>query len=125
PQDPNEGFEGLAFRPESGRPGGGVFYLAHQRTPATVVTVAFDPSQPGRTLGAGDVVDRWPVDGHKDLTAITYAPTLDRLLILADSADRLVVMTTDGRFEREYVVPGNVKEGLAIDGRGRLWVADD
>jgi uncharacterized protein YjiK len=125
PLSPNEGFEGLAFQPEKGRPGGGIFYLAHQRTPAKVVAIAFDPTQGGRKLGAESVVGRWPVANHKDLTAITYVPSLDRLLVVADSSDRLIVAKTDGTVERELALPGKVQEGIASDDSGRLWVADD
>ena len=39
----NQGFEGLSFREEKGRPGGGVFLLVHQRQPARLVAIAFDP----------------------------------------------------------------------------------
>ena len=56
PADRNQGFEGIVFRPEAGRPGGGVFHLVHQRKPARLVTLAFDPTGPGRTLGAADVL---------------------------------------------------------------------
>ena len=37
PGEKNQGFEGISFRPEAGRKGGGIFYLSHQRTPAMVV----------------------------------------------------------------------------------------
>ena len=50
PADRNQGFEGIVFRAEAGRPGGGVFHLVHQRKPARLVTLAFDPTGPARTL---------------------------------------------------------------------------
>ena len=43
PTDRNQGFEGIVFRAETGQPGGGVFHLVHQRKPARLVTLAFDP----------------------------------------------------------------------------------
>ena len=44
PTEANQGFEGLAFRPDPSRPGGGLVYLSHQRAPSVVVAVAFDPT---------------------------------------------------------------------------------
>ena len=50
--DRNQGFEGVVFRPVPGQPGGGIFYLTHQRSPALVVALAFDPTGPVHRLGA-------------------------------------------------------------------------
>lgn len=123
--DPNQGFEGLGFREEPGRPGGGVFYLTHQRSPALVVAIAFDLEHHEKTLGEDAVVKRFKVEGFKDLTAVAYAPVLDRLLVVADHKDRLLVLTRDGELEEEVVLPGLQQEGVALDAVGDLWVADD
>jgi uncharacterized protein YjiK len=125
PGDPKEGFEGLAFREEPGRPGGGVFYLVHQRAPAAVVTLAFDPSLPAGRLGEEAVVGRLLLEGHGDLTAATYSESLGRLLVIAERKDRILVLGEDGGVEEEVTLPGVQQEGLAFDGDGQLWVADD
>ena len=125
PGERNQGFEGLAFREEASRPGGGVLYLIHQRAPAMVVAIAFDPARPGGELGAEVVVERLAPPGYTDLTAATYVPTLDRLLVIADARDRIVALRADGTVEAEVVLPGLQQEGLCFDGAGRLWVADD
>jgi uncharacterized protein YjiK len=125
PADKNQGFEGLAFREEAGRPGGGLFYLVHQRAPAMVVAVAFDPARPPDRLGGDSVVQRWKLDKHGDLTAATWVPALERLLVIADERDRLLVLCEDGTVEAEVRLPGTQQEGLCLDGEGTLWVADD
>jgi uncharacterized protein YjiK len=125
PGGPNDGFEGLAFREETGQPGGGVFYLVHQRDPAMVIAVAFDPAAHSATVGAGAVLARWPLPGHGDLTAITYSPVLQRLLVVADKEDQLLVLRADGTTESEMPLPGQQQEGVAVDGGGNLWIADD
>jgi uncharacterized protein YjiK len=124
PGEANQGFEGIAFRPERGRPGGGVFYLAHQRTPAMVVGLSFDPGAAAGSLGAGAVVARWPLD-FEDLTAVAYAPSLDRILVLSDKSDRILLLGRDGRVESEVAVPGVQQEGLAVAANGDIWIADD
>lgn len=123
--DKNQGFEGLAFRKEDGRPGGGVFYLAHQRAPAMLISIAFDPLAASGTIGAESLVSRTTVPNREDLTAVTYDAALDRVFVIADSKDRLVMLTRSGEEEAEIVLPGAQQEGLAFDALGNLWIADD
>jgi len=123
--DRNQGFEGVVFRPVAGQPGGGIFYLTHQRSPAIVVALAFDPTGPVHRLGAEVVLSRWSMS-YQDLTAITWSEALDRLLVIADAKDRiLVVRADDGAVEAEVPIPGRQQEGLTLDGAGGLWIADD
>jgi uncharacterized protein YjiK len=124
-QKGRDGFEGLAFRPEAGRPGGGIFYLAHQRGPAMLIAVAFDPSGAPGAIGASAVVERWEMKGHRDLTALSWSPALGRLLLLADAEDELLVLRPDGAVEKRLRVPGVQQEGVCMDEAGALWVADD
>ncbi len=125
PGDPNEGFEGLAFRADAKQRGGGVFYLTHQRSPPVVVAIAFDLQKHEKTIDGDAVVSRFKVEGFKDLTAVTYVPSLQRLLVVADQKDRLLVLKLDGTLEDEIVLPGLRQEGVALDDVGSLWVADD
>jgi uncharacterized protein YjiK len=122
PRDKANGFEGLAYRDDPGK--GGLLYLVHQRAPALVVSLAWDPksSQP---LGASAVRARHRLQGHEDLTAATYVPSLKRLLVIAEKADRLLIVRDDGRVEAEAPLPGQQQEGLCLDGTGALWIADD
>ncbi len=125
PADRNQGFEGLAFRPEAGRPGGGAFHLVHQRRPARLVSIAFDPTGPARALGAEDLVDSRSLRPFEDLTAVAWSERLGRLLVVAESADRLLVVGLDGAVERSVALPGARQEGLALDDAGALWLADE
>lgn len=118
-----QGFEGLAFRPEAGRPGGGAFYLAHQRSPAMVVAAAFDPLQ-AATVGKDDVVERWPMDPYRHLTAISYDAARERFLLIADG--RVAVIGKGGKTESQSgMLPMANPEGVCLDEAGNLWIADD
>ena len=125
PADKNQGFEGIAFRSESGHPGGGVFYLVHQRGPAVLISVAFDPTAATGTVGASALIKRTIVPNREDLTAVTYDALLDRLFVIADSKDRLVMLSPSGDEQAEIVLPGAQQEGLTFDSEGNLWIADD
>lgn len=118
-----QGFEGVAFRPEAGRPGGGVFYLAHQRSPATVVAAAFDPLT-AESVGRDAVVGRWPTNGYRHLTAVSYDATSDRFLMIADR--RLVILDKEGRTQsRSAPLDLAQPEGVCVDEAGALWIVDD
>jgi uncharacterized protein YjiK len=125
PADRNQGFEGIAFRSEAGRPGGGVFHVVHQRKPARLVTIAFDPAGPVHPLGAADVLARHALKPYQDLTAVAWSEALGRLLIAAESDDRLLVVSPDGTIDADLPLPGEKQEGLALDPEGALWVADE
>ena len=125
PADRNQGFEGIVFRAEGGRPGGGVFYVVHQRKPARLVTIAFDPTGPARTLGAADVLARHALKPYEDLTAVAWSDALGRLLVIAESDDRLLVVSPDGTIDAALALPGGQQEGLTLDPEGALWVADE
>ncbi len=62
---------------------------------------------------------------REDLTAVTYDPSLNRLFVIADSKDRLVMLGLSGEEEAEIVLPGVQQEGLSFDPQGNLWIADD
>jgi uncharacterized protein YjiK len=123
--DRNQGFEGVAFRPEAGRPGGGVFHLVHQRKPARLVAIAFDPAGEARTLGAADVVGRHGMRRWEDLAAVAWCEPLSRLLVVAESRDRLLVVTPEGEVDADFGLPGGQQEGLAVTPDGALWIADE
>lgn len=123
--DKNQGFEGLAFRPDAARAGGGIFYLVHQRSPALMVAFTFDPVLSSGSLGAESVLSRTKVAKYEDLTAITYDASLDRLFVIADSKDRIAMLGLSGVEEADIVLPGVQQEGLTFDKDGNLWIADD
>ena len=125
PEDRNQGFEGIVFRAEAGRPGGGVFHMVHQRKPARLVTLAFDPAGPPRALGGSDVVARHSLKPYDDLTAVAWSERLGKLLVIAESADRLLVVSPEGAIDAIEPLPGGQQEGLALSPDGALWVADE
>jgi uncharacterized protein YjiK len=123
PSAKNSGFEGLAFKEDAGSPGGGIVLLTHQRTPPMVVALTFDPAREAGALEAGAVL--WRKSVSEDLTAITWSAELQRLLVIAEKKDRLILLGSDGSIERQIPLPGMTQEGLALDGDGCLWIADD
>jgi len=122
PGERNTGFEGLAFREDKTRTGGGVFYLVHQNQPAVVVGLDIDFAAPSGPLKA-EVLSRFALS-EKNAKAATYAPSLDRLLVLS-ARKGIVVLRMDGTVEADYKLGGSQPEGMCLDGDGNLWVAED
>jgi len=126
PKSKREGFEGLASRSGGPRPGDGLLLLAHQRHPAMVVTLALDLALPGgASIGEASVVQRWSFPGETNLAGLTYVPDLDRYLLIDSRQRRLLVLDPGGRVLAAYALPGAQPEGLCLDSRGTLWIADD
>lgn len=122
PGDRNAGFEGLAFREDATRYGGGIFYLVHQRMPEMVVGVAIDLAAPSGPLKA-EVVSRFTLT-EKNTKAAAYVPSLERLLVLS-AKKGLTVLRMDGTVEAEIPIGGDQPEGMCLDGAGNLWIAED
>jgi uncharacterized protein YjiK len=97
----------------------------HQRKPARLVALAFDPSGEPRTNGAADVTGRHGLKSYEDLTAVSWSETLGRLLVIAESDDTLLLVSPAGTITGTMALPGQRQEGLALDPDGALWVADD
>lgn len=122
PGSKNSGFEGLAFREDAARDGGGVFYLIHQDMPEMAVGIAIDLAAPSGPLKA-QVVTRFKLT-EKNTKAAAYVRSLDRLLVLS-ARKGIIVLRTDGTVEAEIKLGGNQPEGMCLDGDGNLWVAED
>jgi uncharacterized protein YjiK len=125
PADRNQGFEGIAFRADPDQPAGGTFFLVHQRKPARLVALSFDPLAAPRTIGASDVSARHALKPYEDLTAVSWNEALARLLVIAESDDRLLLVSPAGTITGNWPLPGGRQEGLTIGPEGALWVADD
>jgi uncharacterized protein YjiK len=125
PIDRNQGFEGLGFRAEPDLPGGGSFYLVHQRKPARLVSLSFDPTGAVRPISAADVNGRHALKPYEDLTAVAWSEALASLLVVAESEDRLLLVSPAGSVRASWTLPGDRQEGLALGPDGAVWIADD
>jgi uncharacterized protein YjiK len=116
------GFEGLGFREERGRPGGGVFYLARQNAPQRIIGIAFDPERTPSGPLAPEVVSRWSMT-KSALRSAFFSPELGHLLVISKKGLSLVAL--DGSEGKTMALPGEQPEGVCLDDDGTLWVADD
>jgi DNA-binding beta-propeller fold protein YncE len=63
--------------------------------------------------------------GASDMSAVCYDAANNRILVLSDSQNALLVLDRDGTLVRAYAFPGTAQEGLAIDDEGVMYIAQD
>ena len=56
-------------------------------------------------LIVADVVSRHALKPYDDLTAVAWSERLERLLVIAESADRLLVVTPEGAIDADEALP--------------------
>ena len=65
------------------------------------------------------MLSRHALKPYDDLTAVTWSERLARLLVIAESADRLLVVSPAGAIDADLPLPGGQQEGLAVAARRR------
>jgi hypothetical protein len=119
----NQGLEGLTFVNDAANPEGGLFYAALQDDGRIYV---FDlPIVSSSTDSTVSHLDTFtPVPGRNDLSGLHYNALNDTLYGTYDGSNRITAMDTNGTLIKEWVLPGNDQEGVAID-HCELYIAED
>lgn len=124
---PLPGIEGIAFRSDASHPHGGTFFVVNQgASVANDRPVVLHLDVPLRTPGGGraTILAVYPMT-TLDLSGIVHDPGSNRLLVIIDRGDLLLELDTGGRTRATLPLPGIDQEGIALDGAGRLFVAEE
>lgn len=120
----DNGIESLAFVPRKLHPEGGTFFLGNQWDPPCVVEVRV-PLRSSMALEAeAEIIRVLPVK-LDDPAAMYYDAARRRLNVLSDADNILLEVSLEGWVTAQYAFPGNDQEGLARDGEGFLYIAQD
>jgi len=125
------GIEGIAFVPDSNHPEGGTFYVTNQcldpddqEDPSAI----FELEVPLRSSSNGGniarIVKYFPF-GVIDLSALHYDEKSGHLYIISDATNTFFEITTEGKILKAYAFPGDNQEGIAVDTKGFLYIAQD
>ena len=122
-----DGFEGIAFRPVSGLPLGGEFFLANQNDPTCVLKVVLPDK--GGEVGKEPVLVKIQkiIDVEQiNLGDLLYDEASGKLWLSHAWQNLLEIVDPDiGKSLRLELLPGCAQEGITIDADGRLWIAQD
>ncbi len=125
-----QGIEAICYVPNSAHPHGGTFYVANQsftlepgEERSLILQVELplnetDAEQPVRVLS-------WFAPGIIDISGLHYDRVTDRLLALSDAQNMLLEFEPGGRLLRAWAVAGANQEGIAMDGEGMMYIAQD
>jgi hypothetical protein len=149
------GLEAIVFVPDLSHPEGGTFWVGNQslnlkpgHEPSIVCEVVLPivsshetrptpaphPSPLSPSLGRGEggegrggegkIVRFFPMD-VVDISDLCYDSVCDCLLAISDTANLLIEMTRDGKLLRRYLLPGDNQEGIVLDGKGFMYIAQE
>jgi uncharacterized protein YjiK len=126
-----QGIEAITFVPRKGHPEGGTFYICNQSfslkegdEPSVVCEVELPIVTSKAKEGTGKILRFFSL-GLIDLSGIHYDRPSGHLLIISDSPNVFLEVTLEGEILQEYAFPGDNQEGLALDGKGYLYIAQD
>ncbi len=120
--EPNKGTEGLCYVPEQN-----AFYCVNQQPPRLVkLEVPLDKKH-----GKAKAVDAIDLSKavERQASDVTYDQASGHFLITESSSGKgagtVYELTRTGERVRKMSIPGERAEGLALDGTGRAFIADD
>jgi len=125
-----DGVEAITFVPNSHRPEGGTFYIANQgfdledtEDPSAIFELHL-PLQ-GRSSGGRARIIRGISFNAIDLSGLSYDRLNGRLYAISGVWNTLFEITMEGVILETYTLPGDNQEGIAVDERGILYIAQD
>ena len=126
-----QGIEAITFVPDVNHREGGTFFVANQsftltdqEDPSAIFEILVPlKSDSGRNPGAKIV--RYFSIGVIDLSGLVYDSNSDQLYVISDATDTFLEITKQGKILKSYALPGKDQEGIAIDNKDFLYIAQD
>ena len=126
-----QGIEAITFVPDSRHPEGGTFYVTNQgfhlgdkEDPSAILELGVSLSSGCDGDNVATIVRCFSL-GVIDLSGLRYDEMSDHLYVVSDAMNAIFEITREGRIIQSYVLPGDNQEGIAVDTRGFLYIAQD
>lgn len=125
------GIEAIAFVPDSNHPEGGTFYITNQcldlsnkEDPSAIFELEVPLRSSSHRGNIAKIVKYLPFKTI-DLSALHYDEKSGHLYVMSDVTNTLFEITTEGKILKAYAFPGDNQEGIAVDTKGFLYIAQD
>ena len=125
------GIEAIAFVPNPSHPQGGTFWVGNQSfslkaddEPSVVCEVVAPLRTETAAVSEAAVINAYKMN-FIDISGLAYDPQDDVLVLISDTTNLLVEMNRDGTILSRYLLPGDEQEGVALDGLGYMYIAQE
>jgi uncharacterized protein YjiK len=123
-----QGLEGITFIPDRRHPEGGTFYVANQSFDldnGKDISAIFELDVPLRSKRSDVRIISHFRPGIIDLSGLYYDSASNCILAISDSTNTILEYSREHMIVQRLSLPGSDQEGLAADGQGYLYVAQD
>lgn len=125
------GIEAIAFVPNASHPEGGTFWVGNQSfslkataEPSVVCEVVAPLRTETAAISEASIINAYKMN-FIDISGLTYDPQDDVLVLISDTTNLLVEMSREGTILSKYLLPGDEQEGVALDGLGYMYIAQE
>lgn len=125
------GIEAITFVPDASHPEGGTFWVGNQSfslkekdEPSVVCEVVVPLRTATDRKSAGTIINAYKMD-FIDISGLAYDAQGDILILISDTTNLVVEMNRQGTILSRYLLPGDEQEGVALDGLGYMYVAQE
>ena len=124
-EEKNRGFEAITFLPDPGEQVNSRLFIANQgrsdRASAAVHKLTIPLPDSGNVAKTLQTFEQQITD----LSGLHYDDSSGLLLVISDTHNTLLLMTTEGDIHTSYTLPGENQEGITLDDEGHLYIAED
>jgi hypothetical protein len=120
----DNGIESIEFVPDRTHPEGGTFYMGNQWDPACIMEVLIPLKSCQKKICEAQILRILPIK-IDDPAGMHFDSRSGLLNIVSDADNIFVEMDLSGKIIREYAFLGANQEGIAVDDKGYLYIAQD
>jgi len=120
----DNGIESIAFVLDKDHPEGGTFYISNQVDPPCIMEVLVPLKSSQTETAEARIIWVLPFK-MADPAAMYYDRKTGLLNVVSDTDNILVEITLEGKLVKEYAFPWDKQEGITLDDKGYLYIAQD
>tara|TARA_Y100000385_G_C13108988_1_gene650767 strand:+ start:11889 stop:12743 length:855 start_codon:yes stop_codon:yes gene_type:complete len=123
-----QGIEALTFVPDMAHPEGGTFCVANQSFSTNDkedISAVFVVELPLRSKTGEPKLLNYFNPGIIDVSGLHYSPIDGHIFVISDVCNVILEYSPTHKLLKEFAFPGNDQEGIAVDDKGFMYIAQD